>query len=288
MRSGQQHGLLRRRGLMGGAIAALSAPTVARAAEPIILGLTPVFLDSDLVLLKAMERELSARAGVSVTLVKRRTYQEILAMLLAGQVTAAWICGFPFIRYRQQLSIVTTPVYRGQPLYQAYFIAGTTAPGAALQDFRGKTHAFSDPDSNSGWLVTRHLLAEIDTDPQAFFSRTFFTYGHRNVVRAVAAGLADSGSVDGYVWDVLAERETSLAGQTRVVLRSIPMGFPPIACLSTRKNTPSVQALQAALNSLSNDAEGRTVLGLLCLDGFTTVDASLYDSIAAMYHDLPT
>ena len=85
-----------RRAIVAGALATLAVPYVARALEPVALGLTPVFVDSDLVLLNAIERELSRRTGAPVTLVKRRTYQEILAMLLAGQVTAAWICGFPF------------------------------------------------------------------------------------------------------------------------------------------------------------------------------------------------
>lgn len=276
-----------RRAVLGGALATLAAPRIARALEPVALGLTPVFVDSDLVLLNAIERELSRRTGAPVTLIKRRTYQEILAMLLAGQVTAAWICGFPFVRFRQQLSLLAVPVYKGRPLYQAYFIAPDGASGISLLDFRAKAHAFSDPDSNSGWLVTRHLLAELGTSPEAFFSRSFFTYGHRNVVRAVAAGLADSGSVDGYVWDVLAEREPALAGQTRVVLRSPPMGFPPIACLSARQTAPSVIALGEALTSLHQDRAGKEVLGLLHLDGFTTENPDLYDSIATMFHSLP-
>lgn len=276
-----------RRPVMGGALAALAVPRLARALEPLALGLTPVFVDSDLALLNVMERELSKRVGAPVTLIKRRTYQEILAMLLAGQVTAAWICGFPFVRFRQQLSILAVPVYKGRPLYRAYFIAPDSAAGTSLVDFRAKAHAFSDPDSNSGWLVTRHLLAELETTPAAFFSRSFFTYGHRNVVRAVAAGLADSGSVDGYVWDVLAEREPSLAGQTRVVLRSDLMGFPPIACLSARKTAPAVTALGEALTSLQHDAGGKDVLELLRLDRFTKADPDLYDSIADMFRSLP-
>jgi len=58
---------------------------------------------------------------------------------------------------------------------------------------------FSDPDSNSGFLVTRAALAERSLRPETFFAKTFFTYGHRDVIRAVGSGLAGSGSVDGYV-----------------------------------------------------------------------------------------
>ena len=287
MQSGPQNMLLSRRGIVGATVAALAAPAVARANAPVTLGLTPVFVDTDLVLLKAIERELSSRLGRPVVLIKRRTYQEIMAMLLTGQVTAAWICGYPFVRFRDQLSILVTPLYKGVPLYQAYFIARPDLAGDMLESFRGRSHAFSDPDSNSGWLVTRHLLAEAGSTPDSFFSRTFFTYGHRNVVRAVAAGLADCGSVDGYVWDVLSEREPELAGQTRVVLRSAPMGFPPIACLAAARGKPLVEMLGETLRGLSRDTSGRAVLELLRLDGFATAQASLYDTIDAMYRSLP-
>lgn len=287
MQSGPQNIPLTRRGMVGATFAALTAPAIARANAPVTLGLTPVFVDTDLVLLKAIERELSSRLGRPVVLIKRRTYQEIMAMLLAGQVTAAWICGYPFIRYRDQLSVLVTPLYKGVPLYRAYFIARPDVAGDTLESFRGRSHAFSDPDSNSGWLVTRHLLAEAGATPDSFFSRTFFTYGHRNVVRAVAAGLADCGSVDGYVWDVLSEREPELARQTRVVLRSAPMGFPPIACLAAARGKPLVEMLGETLRGLSRDTSGCAVLELLRLDGFATAQASLYDTIEAMYRSLP-
>ena len=143
---------LTRRQALGGCASALASPSVARAADPLLLGLTPVFVDSDFTMLKAIELELSGRLRRPVTLVKRRTYQEIMAMLLTGQVTAAWICGYPYVRYRDQLSIVAVPIYKGAPLYRSYFIARADLPGATVADFRGRPHAFSDPDSNSGWL----------------------------------------------------------------------------------------------------------------------------------------
>ena len=277
-----------RRFALGGSLATtLSTPWVARAAEPTVLGLTPVFLDSDLVLLQDMERELSERTGMPITLVKRRTYQEVLGMLLSGQVAAAWICGYPFVRLRAKLSLLAVPLYRQHPLYRAYLIAGANLPGSGLNELRGRSHAFSDPDSNSGWLVTRHLLEERETTPEAFFSRTFFTYGHRNVVRAVSSGLADTGSVDGYVWDVLSEREPELTAATRIVERSGPYGFPPFACLTASRESPVVTRLQAALLGLSGDTAGRTLLGTLHLDGFTAGNPGLYDGIAAMVAELP-
>lgn len=206
-----------------------SAGPRGRGAGPVRFGLTPVFLSGDLRLLADLKAYLEAATGLAVDLVTRRTYQEITALLVAGQLDAAWICGFPFVTFRDRLALMAVPLWRGKPLYRSYLIAGRGRAVTGVADLRGDRHAYSDPDSNSGFLVTQALLANSGFDRGAFFRRAIFTYGHRNVVRAVAAGLAQSGSVDGYVLDVLADVEPELAGKVEVVRRSEWLGFPPIA-----------------------------------------------------------
>lgn len=267
------------------AAASVAAPNVL-AARPISFGLTPVFLDSDIELLAALERYLSGRLGQQVTLVKRRTYQEITAMLLSEQLDAAWICGFPLIQYPDRLSLVAVPVYRGQPLYQSYLIAGKDDPAQSIEDMRGYVHAFSDPDSNSGFLVTRHLLTTLGEKPDTFFSRYFFTYGHRNVVRAVSTGLAQCGSVDGYVWDVMTEIEPSLTAGTKVVRKSELLGFPPVACNSRLHDSDVVVAIGQALIAMDATEDGRALLATLRLDGFTAGEDALFATIAAKYREV--
>ena len=120
------------------------------------------------------------------------------------------------------------------------------------------------------------------TSPDAFFARSFFTYGHRNVVRAVASGLAQSGSVDGYVWEALTVPEPALPAATRVVARSEWLGFPPIACLRDRADSPQMRALADALERMGQSPQGRAVLALLQLDGFPRAQPDLFDGIAAL------
>ena len=137
-----------------------------------------------------------------------------------------------------------------------------------MEDLKGDLHAFSDPNSNSGYLVTAALLAERGLRPEQFFRQTIFTYGHRNVVRAVASGLAQSGSVDGYVWEVMASLEPELTSRTKVLRKSELLGFPPVACLARQSDDPGVTLIRKALLAMKNDAGGRDVLKLLRLDGF--------------------
>lgn len=268
------------------AAAALLPMPRARSQSPVSFGLTPVFLDSDVQLLADLESYLVRRLARPVRLVKRRTYQEITALLLSQQLDAAWICGFPLIQYPNDLALVAVPVYHGEPLYQSYLIVGANDPAQSILDLRGYSHAFSDPDSNSGFLVTRHLLTTMSERPETYFDRFFFTYGHRNVIRAVASGLAQSGSVDGYVWDVVQDIEPALTRPTRVIRKSEKLGFPPVACNVRLLTSEPVRAIADALTAMPQDPQGRALLRTLRLDGFTPADISLFDKIAQNYREV--
>ena len=219
--------------------------------------------------------------GTPVQIVTRRTYQEITTLLVSGQVDGAWICGSPFVAYPAQLELLAVPVWNGRPLYQSYLIADAGRDAVAIDDLAGDIHAFSDPDSNSGYLVTAAELAEKGYKPERYFRQTFFTYGHRNVVRAVASGLAQSGSVDGYVYEVLREVEPDLVGATGWCgaptgsgFRRSPVPLPPSARARTEK-------LRRALLDDARERDRPEALAALRLDAFAAEPASLFEPIAA-------
>ncbi len=267
----------RRDVLAGVAAMAFLWPTKsANASETVSIGLNPLFLDSDVQLLSLLQSYLAERLGRSVQLIKRRTYQEITALLLSGQLDAAWVCDDPYVQHEDQLELLAVPLYRHEPLYQTYVIVSEGSKAQSFDDTRGTIHAFSDPDSTSGFLVTRYLLALRHTTPAQFFRTFFFTYGHRNVVRAVATGLAESGSIDGYVWDVMRGREPELINKTRVVYRSEQLGFPPIVGPKSASDANLARELSAAFLEMPTHPIGREILGILELDGFTRADPSLY------------
>ena len=159
------------------------------ATEPVSIGLNPLFLDSDIELLSLLQTYLAAQLARPVQLIKRRTYQEITALLLSGQLDAAWVCDDPYVQHEDQLALLAVPLYRNEPLYQTYVIVSEGSKAQSFDEIRGTVHAFSDPDSTSGFLVTRSLLALRHTTPAQFFRTFFFTYGHRNVVTGGCDGI---------------------------------------------------------------------------------------------------
>lgn len=272
---------MNRRGFLGaGALAATSGILPVKAARPFRLGLTPVFLDNDAAIIERLRVALSGALGTSVEMEQRRTYKEITEMLLEGALDAAWLCGFPYLQHRDALSLVAVPVWNGKPLYRSYLIVGSRDDAGALADLEGDVHAFSDPDSNSGYLVTASDLAMKGLRAEEFFGRTIFTYGHRNVVRAVSSGLVRSGSVDGYVWEALARMEPALTAGTRVISRSEWLGFPPVCARSDRMRDDDIARFQKAVLNFADTADGRAALDLLQLDGMTRATPAMFDGIA--------
>lgn len=263
---------------MAGATA-LATPALSQP-RSFTLALTPVLMISDLDLMGLLRTYLGTALGVPVHLATRRSYQDVTVLVMGGKVDAAWICGFPYVMHRDLLDVVAVPIWRGSPLYESYLIVEQGSPARDWSDLEGHLHAFSDPDSNSGYLVTAALLARNERRTDSFFQGTMFTYEHRNVVRAVASGLAQSGSVDGYIWEAMADSEPELADATRVLRRSEPLGFPPVVVNRTLGDPGRSAALREALLSMASDDLGRSLLGALRLDGFTEVPPAHYDAIA--------
>jgi len=251
----------------------------ASAATRVRVGLTAVILADQVAFLSRWSAYLSERMQANVTFTARESYQEILDLLFGNQLEAAWICGYPYVQQRERVDLLAVPIYQGQPLYRSYLIrpnAGVDRIGG-WKDLRGRVLAYSDPLSNSGWLVPQAQLRAAGVAPSEL-RRGFFAHGHRNVAEAVAARLADAGCIDGYVWDTMLRQKMPAAGRTEVVWRSDLYGFPPLV---VRKDTPGevTEALRRSLLAMTQDAEGRSLLDSLNLDGFAEEPSSIFASI---------
>ena len=288
-----ERGVDRRRlvGLAAGGAAFALAPGAVRAQASLRIGLTAVILADQAAFLARWAEYLSQRLDARVSFVSRDQYQAVHDLLFNGQIDAAWTCGYPYVRFQSQLQLLAVPLYQGQPLYQAYLIRpreGATVGNAAVRgwaDMRDKVFAYSDPLSNSGWLVAQGELAAVDIG-QKDLKRTFFAHGHRNVSEAVASRLADAGSIDGYVWETMRLQGMPGAMQTEVIWKSRPHGFPPLVT-ATHSGPLKIEALRRSLLGMRNDETGRGLLKALNLDGFIAGQPGIFDSIRQLARSVP-
>jgi len=244
------------------------------------IGTTAVILEDQVSFLDDWRRYLEQRLHGRAVFVQRGSYREITALINNDQLDFAWVCGYPYVANRATMRLLAMPLFHNKPLYQSYLIVprsdSTTRSYADLQD---RIFAYSDPNSNSGFLVPQYLMLRASLDPQTLFHKTFFTWAHRKVVSAVAAGVADGGAVDGYVWETLALISPELTAQTRVALKSPEFGFPPLVARASMSQRDYL-AMQDVLVAMSSDPEGRVLLKRLNLDGFARDDPHVFDGIA--------
>ena len=278
---------MNRRRLIAGTAALVAAPRLVLAQERLRIGLTAVILADQAALLARWADYLSIRLDARVTFTSRDQYQAVHELLSNGQIDAAWTCGYPFVRFQSQLQLLAVPLYQGKPLYQSYLIRplGGEVNVRGWADMAGKVFAYSDPLSNSGWLVAQGEFAAAGV-AQRDLKRSFFAHGHRNVADAVASRLADAGSIDGYVWETMRLQGMPGAMQTEVIWKSRLHGFPPLVA-AMRAAPARVVALSRSLLDMHKDDAGRALLKSLNLDGLIAGQLGLFDSIRQLARSVP-
>ena len=79
----------------------------------------------------------------------------------------------------------------GSKGYYSVFYVLAKSPYQKIEDLKGKTMAFVDPNSTSGNNMPRFALDKLGIDPDQFFSKTVFAGSHENAVLALTQGTVD-------------------------------------------------------------------------------------------------
>lgn len=232
---------------------------------------------------------MSAQLNRPIELVQRRTYEEINALIEQGMVDVAFVCTGAYVAGSRDfgMELLAGPQVNGESVYYSYLIVPASSPAAGLADLQGKTFAFTDPMSMTGYFYPSFLVHELGYDTRSFFARTFFTYSHDKAISAVASGIADGAAVDSLVYDAAVAQNPELARQTRIVHQSPPFGIPPVVVNPATR--PQIKAeLQRLLLDLANTPEGREVLKPIGFERFVTLQDSDYDSVRQVMSTIPT
>lgn len=223
------------------------------------------------------------KIGRPVEISQRKTYAETNAMVEKREVDFAFVCSGAYVegKARFGMEILAVPVVHGRKVYHSYILGRKGGFANSFDDLRGKRFAFTDPKSNTGSLVPRHMLAQRGATPESFFADSFFTYSHDNSIRAVAEGLADGAAVDSLIWEYFNAAGSPDTIRTRIIEKSPPYGIPPLVIHPAAADGLKAR-LRATLLSLHEDAKAIPLLKELQIDRFETGDDAMYDSVRQM------
>ena len=230
---------------------------------------------------------LGSKLGQDLEFVQRKTYAEIDELLKKGEIDLAFICSGPYVADRNKFGFeaLAVPEIHGSHFYRSYLIVNKESPIHRLEELKGHTFAFTDPDSNTGRLVPTSWLGEMHERPETFFSRIVYTYSHDNSIMAVARNLVDGATVDGLIWDFYQQKNPTFTSKTRIIKKSEPFGIPPLVA-SKNLSVQSKERIQQILFSMHQDPEGKKILAELMIDRFIAPQDEWYDNLRQMYQQV--
>ena len=159
--------------------------------------------------------------------------------------------------------------------YHGVIIARKDSPYKSVTDLKGKTWAFTDPNSTSGTLVpTVYFVKDLKIDPDKYFSKVIYSGSHEASILAVKGGKIEAASTndldidrgEGKFWNK--DKDFKVLWTSKLI---------PGSNMAYRKDLPESlkKALKDAFLSY-NDKEG---LKKLKLKGYVTVSDDIYDPI---------
>ena len=233
---------------------------------------------------KALFGYISRKTNKKIKMVQRKTYSEVNGLLNNNQVDMAFICSGAYVVDRSDghpIKIVAIPVINGKHTYQAYIITYKTSGIKKFEDLRGKSFAFTDPLSNTGYSYPNSRIKLLGYNKKTFFKDFVFTHAHDISIQLVAKQIVDGASVDGLIYDYLQRFHPERLKNVRIIEKSPPFGIPPIVVPASTPDS-TLRKFQRILFQMDKDTLGVRILKNLMIDRFVPANDSLYNSIRRM------
>jgi phosphonate transport system substrate-binding protein len=189
------------------------------------------------------------------------------AELYSGAADVAFICSRPYIHLRRHNPPLVEPLaapvlqgerYRGRPIYFSDVIVRHDSPFQQFSDLRGRSWAYNDPHSHSGYGVTLYHLARLG-ETNGFFGRVVEAGYHQKAIRLVAAGKIDAAAIDSQVLAIEQRDHPEITARLRVIDTLGPSTIQPI--VAAHHLPPALRAeIQAALLHLHHDPAAQPAL----------------------------
>ena len=265
-------------------VLAVAGPAAAQ--QPLHLVLTPSQKPTDLLAAgEEFGRVLGALVGTPVRVTVASDYAAVIEALRNRTADLAFVhpVGYVLASREAKATIVAKNVWHGKSTFTSRIYVRRDAGIRTLEDLRGKSIAFVDPASSSGYTYPMVLLIQRglvrNRDPKTFFREVVFAGSHDAAMRALL-----NGHVDAIASFDLA-REQYLKDESERARITFVAETPPIpeAGIAARDGLDprTIERVRAALVSIRGPAHAGLLKRLYDIDGFEPAEDREYDSVRA-------
>ena len=279
---------------------AMPAPTLADEQDVKMVVTAAVVSENGIGVYEDIADYVGERLGRGARVISGVSYDEANMLLGQGILQVGFICGLPYTREhaRGNVHLVATPViatsksgfadasgFNGAPgKYFSFTIVRKDSSLNTWAELKGKTYAYSDRDSNSGYNVPRYKLIQLGVRSwEEYFSHMEHSGSHEESIRLVSRGQVDASSVNSLVLQYMRFRGDADALNVRVIDANPRegAGAPPVV-VSSQVEPGLRDRLQQIMVSMHKDPQGKAILERALLQRFIPADDADYDGIRAM------
>ena len=236
--------------------------------------------------------------GVPVRLFTPADYNGVIQGLLGGSLDMAWLGASAYAAVYVNDPEAVEPVLvktnlDGSYTYHSIGFARADSGITSLDDMQGKSFAFADPNSTSGYLIPNVELpqAGYSMTEGEYFSRIGFSGGHEQSIIAVLNGDFDAGVVwadgqgeweDGYNSGALRKAaDSGIVDMNDIVeiWRSSPIPEGPVVLRKALSEETKATIIDLLSNLHANDPECAYGVAAGETAGFTPVTHEEYNTI---------
>lgn len=209
------------------------------------------------------------RVGMPVEMFVAQDYTGLVLALRSRTIDFAFFAplSYVFAEREADARVLLKAERKGHPYYYGAIIVNADSSYRSLEDLEGRTIAWVDPTSASGYLFPKAALIEAGIDPETYFSQQTFAGGHDAVILSVVNGTIAAGAT--YSNDTLGESgswthlgDGSFKGKVRPIYYSRPIPGDNLATSQYMidEHPEIVEALRTAVMGLTSDSAGKALM----------------------------
>lgn len=224
---------------------------------------------------------LSKRLGREVKLFTVDTWEGLAKSLANGETDLSLMgpWGYVLANHEAGAQVVSTILYNGKPEYFAITITNPSSGINSLEDLRGKTFAFGDKGSTSGYLIPYHYMMSKGIDPDTYFKKVIYTK-HQAIELLVTRGELDAGADYNRNRDAMIADGLIKASDSKIIWTSEPLPNDAFAVSADLyRDKALVAKLQTALAEIGNELKTNPSLLPPRYTGFVTKGNDFYKPI---------
>ncbi|MGL4574737.1 MAG: phosphate/phosphite/phosphonate ABC transporter substrate-binding protein [Burkholderiaceae bacterium] len=262
-------------------MSALAAPAFAQ--EPLRFGVGMFQPDREKndATYRPLAQYLETKLGRKVTLRTVDTWEGLAKSLATGETDLALLgpWGYVLANNEAGAQAVATILYDGKPEYFAIMVTHPQSGINKLDDLKGKTFAFGDKGSTSGYLIPFHELMKRGLEPEKFFARVTHTT-HAAIETQVARRELDAGADYNRNRDAMISQGLIKEQDSKIIWTSAPLpndAFAVSALLA--KDSAFVAKLRDVLQGIGAELKTNAALLPPRYTGFVAKNNSFYAPI---------